>query len=375
MKILLIGDASNYHNALSVGLSRLGHEVTVASNGSRWMDTARHIDLRRSGGKFGGALLWVRLNTLLASRLKGYDVVQLVNPIFLELKPKRVASLFRKLKRDNGGVFLTALGTDTAYLRMAMGKNSPLGYSEWQIGGYAAPLAESARGEQLKSWLRDPLLSHAEMVYENVDGVVSALYEYHLSMKGVVPDDKLTYGGIPIDVESIEFDSRGFDSTPLKVLAPYHSGREFEKGIDVLMDIAEKIPGIDLQPVTGLKFADFVKRLRESDVVLDQYYSYTPATTALMAMAMGKIVVTGAEPEFEDFIGGQVPAFNASPFNNDEIREFLVAAREGKKSGRESEIEFKGKIIGGSSAREFVKHQNDTEVVAARFIDFWQGKL
>ena len=70
MKILLVGDYSNYHRALSLALRRMGHEVTVASDGSRWMDTARDLDTSRPfRNKVGGLLLWVKLNTLLWSQL------------------------------------------------------------------------------------------------------------------------------------------------------------------------------------------------------------------------------------------------------------------------------------------------------------------
>ena len=61
MKILLIGDASNYHACLGDALRRLGHDVTVASSGSRWMHTHRDIDLARPlPGKAGeGRMLHV----------------------------------------------------------------------------------------------------------------------------------------------------------------------------------------------------------------------------------------------------------------------------------------------------------------------------
>ena len=47
LKVLLVGDASNCHNALAGGLRKLGHEVVVASDGTEWMDTDRDIDLSR----------------------------------------------------------------------------------------------------------------------------------------------------------------------------------------------------------------------------------------------------------------------------------------------------------------------------------------
>ena len=58
LRILLMGDASNYHNALATGLRRLGHDVVLASHGSGWMETERDIDLSRPfKGKLGGKAL------------------------------------------------------------------------------------------------------------------------------------------------------------------------------------------------------------------------------------------------------------------------------------------------------------------------------
>lgn len=361
MKILLLGDASNYHNALGVGLSRLGHDVTVASHGSRWMDTRRDINLSRRPGKIGGALLYARLRTVLASRLKGYDVVQIVNPVFVELRPHRVGDIFRRLKRDNGMVCLTALGTDLAYMRMVLSPDNPLRYTEFAISGKPTPFALSPGGLKHRQWLEDPLLSHAEYVYEHVDGVVTALYEYQLAMERVLPPESVVYGGIPVDVDSIEFSCRRTPSPHLSVLAPYHAGRELEKGTDIMRRIAEGVPNIHLRPVTGLKFAEFQQCLKACDVVLDQYYSYTPATTALMAMAVGKTVVTGAEPDFEKFVGEQVPAVNVSPFDHDALRTFLETANDSEALYRR-----------GKAARDFVRRNNDTAVVARRFLSFWQ---
>lgn len=361
MKILLLGDASNYHHALGIGLSTLGHDVTVASDGSRWMDTARNIDLSRRAGKLGGALLWMRLNTVLAGRLKGYDVVQIVSPIFVGLRPGRVASLFRKLKRDNGAVFLTALGTDAAFVEMCLAADNPLRYSEWSVAGHPTPFAGSEYGRFVRQWIAEPLLSHCRAVYDNVDGVVTALYEYHLAMQRYVEPSRLTYAGIPVDTRSIEFREPTPHDGPLRVLAPYHTGREAEKGTDILRDIAASVPNIDLQSVTGLRFDEFRRRLADCDIVLDQYYSYTPATTALMAMAAGKTVVTGVEPEYEEFIGDKVPAINVDPFNHDSLRDFLAGANDPEALRAR-----------GRAARDFVERHHAAPVVAVRFLEAWQ---
>lgn len=140
MKVLLMGDGSAYHANLAIALRGMGHDVTVASDGTRWMQTERDIDLSRSKGKLGGALLWMRLSGIDARRLKGYDVVQLSSPGFAPLRPKRLRVLFDRLKRDNGIVCLTALGTDSVYVRHCLFAKPPvLRYSEWKVGSERTP--------------------------------------------------------------------------------------------------------------------------------------------------------------------------------------------------------------------------------------------
>lgn len=85
MKILLIGEYSNVHNTLAKGLRELGHEVCVISNGDFWKNYPRDIDVSRKPGKIGGIQLLCRLWTLLP-KMRGYDVVQLINQCSLNSK-------------------------------------------------------------------------------------------------------------------------------------------------------------------------------------------------------------------------------------------------------------------------------------------------
>ena len=85
MKILLIGEYSNVHATLAKGLRRLGHEVTVASNGDFWKDYPRDIDLARRLGT-SGTIDYLRRLLKALPTMRGYDIVQLINPLFLEVK-------------------------------------------------------------------------------------------------------------------------------------------------------------------------------------------------------------------------------------------------------------------------------------------------
>ena len=109
-----------------------------------------------------------------------------------------------------------------------------------------------------------------------------------------------------------------------------------------------------------------MERLRDADIVLDQLYSYTPATNALLAMAMGKVVVSGGEPEYYDFIGeyDNRPIINAVPDDDEALF----------RSIEEAVLNPRSLIERGIKSREFAIKHNDADVVAKRFIDFWKSK-
>lgn len=370
MKILLLGDASNYHRTLSKGLAAAGHDVTVASAGSGWMNTKRDIDLRRAPGKLGGALLWLRLSTVLSERLKGYDVVQIHNPIFVNQRPARVRTLFDRLRRDNGYVFLTQLGTDSQYVEMCMSDDCPLRYSEFMTEGVPTPYTLKHQ-DIVSDWLGRELRDHCRYVYDNIDGAVSALFEYHLSCQRSLSPDMVAYGGIPVDI-----DKAGGSTIPeegkLRIMVACHKGREDEKGIDRILPVLKRLEAtfpesVALDIVQNVPFEQFRRILDDSHVVVDQLYSYTPATTALMAMASGKIVVSGAEDEYYDFIGEKDlhPIINADPSDIEGLFSRLSMIVKDRALARRLSEE----------GRLFVARHNDVDVVARRFQNFWERRM
>ena len=132
MRILLIGEYSNVHATLAEGLRALGQQVTVVSNGDFWKDYPRDIDLSRRPGKWGG---WAYLAKTMATlhKLRGYDVVQLINPMFLELKAERIAPIYKYLRKHNKKVFLGAFGMDYYWVHENITR-MPLRYSDFNIG-------------------------------------------------------------------------------------------------------------------------------------------------------------------------------------------------------------------------------------------------
>lgn len=371
MRILLMGDASNYHSTLAVGLRNLGHEVTVASNGSYWMDTPRDINLNRIDSKIGGAILWARLNTVLASKLKGYDVVQLHSPVFVDLKPHRVSGIFDKLKRDNGSVFLTALGTDSNYVSECLDPGSPIEYSEWSLWGETTPY-RLANPDFVNRWHAKPLSDLCRKIYGEVDGVISALYEYDVACRRLVEPDRLCYGGLPINLERSAPLGRPLGIGKIRLFLGRHKSRLLEKGTDVLERVGREVQSADpanfmFDIVENLPYDEYIARLREADIVFDQLYSYTPATNALLAMATGQVAVSGGEEAYYDFIGERDlrPVINAVPGKEKELVERILSFARHRDELNEL----------GRQGREFVKKHHDVNIVAGRFVRFWERRL
>ena len=67
--------------------------------------------------------------------------------------------------------------------------------------------------------------------------------------------------------------------------------------------LCEKYPQhVQLLKAEGIPFAQYQHMMDDSDVILDQLYSYTPAMNALLAMSKGIVVVGGGEPENYEII-------------------------------------------------------------------------
>lgn len=368
MNILLLGDASNCHRTLATGLRDLGHEVTVASDGTGWMQTDRDIDIsRRRGGLAGGMELYLRMLRLASTSLRGFDVVAIHNPVFLHLRPARVRRIFDIIRRNNRSVFLTALGTDTPYVEQCLDPDGALRYSEYTHFGSPAPMAIE-HPERIADWTGEALASHCRHIYNHIDGAVAVLYEYFMSARRWLPAEKVAYGGIPIDMRETSLTPLPDSPGKVKLFLGRHSGRLAAKGTDRLETAArraiERHPGkAELMIVENRPYNEYLDLLSQAHVVIDQAYSYTPATNALLAMAKGQCVVSGGEPDFYDFIGERElrPIFN-SPIDTEAMTsmfESIITAPPGELRRR------------GLQGREFVEKHNAAPVVAARFADFW----
>lgn len=370
-KILLLGDYSNCHRTLATGLRNLGCDVTLMSSGSSWMDCERDIDISRKPGKLGGLMFQLKMHDPRIRReMRGNDIVALNDPNFLALRPHRIQPFFDSLMRDNGGVFLTSMSTDIAFLDMLEAPDSPLRYSEWFVDGKPSRMYLDNPVKWVE-WHNKELMDYQKHVFSRLDGAVSVLYEYQLGMERIFGPEKAAYGGMPIDTSALEPVGLPDKIDKVKLFLGRDKFRKLMKGSDYLEIAAKKVverhpDRAELVIVENRPYREFVELLKGAHVVLDQIYSYTPATTALMAMAYGLNVVSGGEPEYYDFIGEKDnrPIINA-PLDldslTDTIEDIVLHPERIPERGRRS--------------REFVLKHNDCNIVARRFLNFWTQRL
>ena len=124
MKILLIGEASNLHWTLAEGLRANGHTVTVVSHGSHWLDNKRDISIVRRGYDLFHSIQYMADIIRHLPQMRGYDVVQVTNPVFFDLRPEKNWAIFKYLKKHNKKIFLDALAIDHYYVKASFKMSS-----------------------------------------------------------------------------------------------------------------------------------------------------------------------------------------------------------------------------------------------------------
>lgn len=299
MRILLIGEYSNVHWTLAQGLRQLGHTVTVLSNGDFWKDYPRDLSAVRKPGKWGGVRYLCRICSLLP-RLRGYDVVQFINPMFVELMAKRVFPIYRYLRRHNGCLVLGAFGMDYYWVHENLTRK-PLRYGDFNIADTLRDTADTRR--EIADWIGTAKERLNTTMANECQRIVAGLYEYWACYHPLFPD-KTKYIPFPIKVaDSVEVTHEG----KLKMFIGINKERSSYKGTDIMLAAAQQLASrrpdlVELRVVESVPFATYRELMNGSDVILDQLYSYTPSMNPLEAMAHGIICVGGGEPECYDIL-------------------------------------------------------------------------
>ena len=362
MRILLLGDYSNVHATLAEGFRALGHECIVASDGDKWKDYPRDIDLRREFGLRGNIdFVWRLMKAL--PQFRGYDVVQLINPIFFELKAERLAPFYRYLRRKNGKIVLGAFGMDFYWANVNT-YDMPLRYSDFNIGKNVRYDYEAQRYRS--EWIGTSKEALNRMIANDCDGIVAGLYEYWVTYRQF--EDKMRFIPFPVKPEGTPawVADRSIHS-PISIFVGISKNRSTYKGTDIMLEAARAVQAkypdrLNLRIAEGVPFAQYQHMMDTSDAILDQLYSYTPAMNSLLAMSKGIVNIGGGEPENYEILGEKElrPIVNVQPTFEScyEAIEHLVLHPEVLPQLKSQSIEY-------------VRKHHDYIKVAQQYLDFY----
>lgn len=363
MKILLLGEYSNVHWTLAEGLRACGHQVTVVSDGDDWKNYPRDVNLRR-GSKPMAAISYVFRLLRQLPYWTGYDVVQLINPVFLELKAERLYGIYRYLRRHNQKVFLAAYGMDYYWVHAGLDGHT-FRYSDFNIG---STLRESPDIEQWKAeWLEGEKGKLNRYIAQDCNGIIAGLYEYDASYRPFFAD-KLTFIPFPINRSLIQRNQPANDGK-IHFFIGIQKKRNSYKGTDIMLRALERVAAENqnclIEKAESVPYHQYQHMMDHSHVLLDQLYSYTPAMNALLAMAKGIVVVGGGEPENYQIIKEEKlrPIVQVSPDEEDVYQKLSVLAEHPEFIKEKS-----------AESIEYIQKHHDHIQVAQQYIKFWNSK-
>ncbi len=364
MKILLIGEYSNVHYTLSLGLNALGHSVKVVSDGDGWKDYPRDIDItRKSTGKIDTLRFLWKLDRLWPS-LKGYDVVQFINPMFLELRAERIWPYYKRIREQNGRIFLGAYGMDYYWVKAGLDCHT-FRYSDFNLGDEVRHTSNTELF--IKEWLNGPKGELNRRMAHDCDGIVCGLYEYYASYKRHFEQpEKLCHIPFPIVCQNIRVDKNIPER--IRFFIGIQRSRNAYKGTDIMLRALERLEKdyperLEIIRAENVPFVQYRQMMSDSDVLLDQLYSYTPAMNGLEAMSRGLVLVGGAEPEHYELMNEPAlrPIINVQP-----TEESVYTALEEIVLHPERIPHLKMESL------DYIRKHHDHVAVAQKYVQFWE---
>jgi len=391
MRILLVGEYSNVHWTLAEGLRAIGHEVTVVSDGDGWKDYPRDINLKRGpiGSKLS-TLNYLRRIACVFPRLRGYDIVQLINPVFLDLRAERIWPFYRYLRRHNRSLFLGAFGIDHYWVKVGMDCKT-FRYSDFNFGSQLRdyPFMRT----MIADWLNGPKGTLNQRIAEDCDGIITGLYEYEMCYRPFFPS-KTRFIPFPINFSSVTPTSTinhkpstinhkpstinhkpstiNHKPSTINLFIGIQRSRSSYKGTDIMLAALQRLKAdypdkINIFKAEDVPFAQYQEMMNNSHVLLDQLYSYTPAMNGLLAMAKGLILVGGGEPEHYELLGEKElrPIINVQPSEEDVYQQIATRLLSGKENIHQLQLD----------SIEYTRRHHDHIKVAQQYLDFWQASL
>ncbi|WP_299220099.1 glycosyltransferase [uncultured Aquimarina sp.] len=378
MNILLVGEYSRLHNSLKEGLIKNGHQVTIVGNGDVFkkypvdidvdgtfvknnflLNKIRHLIFKLTSIDIASIETFIRFKKHKKSLLN-YDFVQLINET-----PFNIGSYFEKklltfLFQNNKNVFLLACGDDYRYIsyllsgKFAYSTISPL---------LDNPNLKTAYRHTLKFVSKKQKQIH-DFVFKHIKGAIPVSVEYHIAYENTSKTLPLIPNPVNVDkIEVVPFADNG----KIKILHGINRANYLKKGNryfeEALAVIIKKYPNkIEVITTEDLPYKEYIAHFLSAHIILDQAQAHDQGYNALEAMAMGKVVFTGAGAAFRKYYNlKDIVAINTSPDSSkiaENLEQLILNPNQIQEIGR--------------NARAFVEKEHHYKAIAKKYVDTWR---
>ena len=382
MKVLLLGEYSGVHTNLAKALRDENHEVTLVHDGDSFKKFPADFYIKYKmlevknrklnliikffyyflnlTGFCGILQIFKYINVI--KTWKNYDVVQLINPIFINGYGSIVnLFIFIFLRKNNDKVFLCALGDDYYYIKYGLSKK--LEYSIYDNLKISTSRHYLHSLKYLYGFLM-PFLN--KYIVDKVDKVIPGLYDYYQAYRfyGISCSEI-----VPIIVEyNPDVKPLVFDKYPIKIFHGRQLGRELTKGDLIFVEAIKRLKNnyaekLEYHSVSNVPYDEYIKLFKDCYIFFDQCYSYDCGVNALLGMREGKVVFSGFEEDFKNYLElDYYPLINALP-NVDYIYKEI------------ENLLNNPNLIGSYSEKAliFIKNYHNKQFVLDKYYQIWQS--
>ena len=358
MKVLLLGEYSGFYKNLYSGLKKLDVDVTWASNGDSW---------KKIGGASETIYKWdpnasklskfkmAGLDPLFDKRFFNYDIVQAVNPILFWSYINNI--IVQRIIRHNNRFFVNAAGDD--YFLFKAWENGK--YYKYYIYDDNPELVSKWSGG-IQSWFD---IRSCKQIMAKADGIIPIIpYEYEVPYNNFSNKRKCIL--LPVNIDEIEYNENNIKND--KIVFFHGINRVKDKGSNYIIAamklIQEKYPNdVECIIANRMPYNQYWNAIKNANVIIDQCKGYGYGVNAIISMAKGKVVMSGAEKDM----------LNAGHLDNCPIINILPNVQQ--ICNEMEKIIAKRKDIFpnvGFLGRQYVELNHNYLTIAKQYLDEWK---
>ena len=204
-----------------------------------------------------------------------------------------------------------------------------------------------------------------ENIVKHVKGVIPVMADYAYAYRYF----QKKYGykifstiPLPFDTNSVQFVFR--EETKISIL--HGITRPKEKGSPYIVEALNRIKKdfsdmVNIHIVNHLPLVEYLNIVNEATIIIDQCFAWSYGMNTIEAMSMGKVVLSGNEPEnTKEFMVDSCPVVNIQPDVNDIYEKVKMLILNPDEIRRISKL-----------SREYAESMHDSKIVAEKYLELF----